>query len=292
MDYLEVFVLLEQSIYAQYIFIILMGLFVGSFINVLTYRLPLIEDYKMAKLIKDNSKEVNENVNEAIKAGEKLSISFPSSHCPSCQEKIKFYHNIPVFGWLFLKGKCGSCKDKISVEYPLIESINAALWSFALFKFGYSIELLFVLPMVSIGIMISMIDLKHKIIMNGHAEILAFLGLLFALMGLSKITYEQSFLGGFLLFSILYSFVVIYEKIKKVDYHMMGRGDFYVIGALATWVGAESGFIILIYASLIGLIGFVLKGIIKSEDKEMPFIPSMFIAFILVFFNLIPVSLL
>lgn len=292
MNYSELFILLDQSILVQYIFVVLMGLMVGSFINVLIYRLPLIEDYKMAKLIKDNSKEVKDNVNDAIKLGEKLSISFPSSHCPHCQSKIKFYHNIPLFGWLFLRGRCNSCKEKISIEYPIIEALNAALWSLALFKFGYNVELLFVLPMISIGIMISMIDLKHKIIINGHAEILGIIGLFFAINGLSQVTAMESFLGAFLLFSILYSFVVLYEKIKKVDYHMMGRGDFYIIGALATWVGAENGFMILIYASFIGLIGFLLKTIFKSEDKEMPFVPPMFIAFILVFFNLIPTSIL
>lgn len=292
MEFLSLFSFLETSQSAQIIAICTLALLTGSFLNVLIYRLPLIEDYNMAKIIKENSTGVKPNVVEAYNKGLNTSISFPASHCTSCKVKIKWYYNIPLLGWIISKGKCFNCNEKISYQYPIIEFLNLLLWGSAYMIFGYSMDLLFILPMLSLGLVISTIDFNHKILMNGHAEIFGLIGLLYAAFGYSELTSKESIVGSISIFVIVYSFVVLYEKLKRVDYEMMGRGDFYMMGALTAWLGFEKGFEALILASFIGLILFAIKKAIKSKDESMPFIPSLFIAFVILFFDIFQINII
>jgi leader peptidase (prepilin peptidase)/N-methyltransferase len=289
-EVLKILAIIESSPVMQIIMITLLGLFIGSFLNVLNYRLPVMEDFRLAEMIKSNSSEVNKEVNEAYEAGKGMSISFPSSHCTSCKSKIKFYQNIPVFGWIFLRGKCSNCKKSISIEYPFVELTHTLLWVFAYAIFGFTINLLFILPMISLVLVISMIDLRHKIVLGGHTELLAVLGLGYSMFGLSELSPKESFLAGIIIFLVLYVFVVLYEKLRGIG-EQMGRGDFYILGACGTWVGVENSFKVVIYASIVGLIGFLIKRIIKSKDKEMPFAPAIIVSFLLVFFEIIPKNL-
>lgn len=292
MEFLNLFSVLETSQNAQIITICLLALLTGSFLNVLIYRLPLIEDYNMAKMIKENSIKVKENVELAYKLGKDTSISFPASHCTKCKIKIKWYYNVPLLGWIISKGKCFSCKNSISYQYPIIELSNLVLWFTAYSVFGYNLELLFILPMLSLGLVISTIDFNHKILMNGHAEIFGILGILYAVFGFSSLTTKDAVVDSLLIFLIVYSFVVLYEKIKKVDYEMMGRGDFYMMGAFTAWLGLEKGFEAIILASFIGLILFAIKKIVKSKDESMPFIPALFISFLILFFDIFQINIL
>ena len=95
--------------------VFLIGLAVGSFLNVVIYRIPRGEN-----------------------------IAFPASHCPNCGNSLKWYHNIPLFSWIFLGGKCAFCKEPISKRYPLIEFINALLWLVVYLKVGFNLEALLI----------------------------------------------------------------------------------------------------------------------------------------------------
>lgn len=116
----------------------ILGLLIGSFLNVCIYRIP-----------------------------KKESIAVGASHCTSCRERIKPYDLIPLFSYIFLGGKCRSCKSKISLRYPAIELLNALLYTFAVLTFGLTLKCVMLCAMFSILIVISMIDLDTGEIPNG-----------------------------------------------------------------------------------------------------------------------------
>lgn len=290
---MEILDIINNSFYLQLFIILFLGLFVGSFLNVVNYRLPLMNDYENALMIKENVKDVGQEIEEILIKNKNINLSFPPSSCPNCNHKIRFYENIPILSWLFLNGKCSSCKSKISFEYPLVEFLHSASWVFSFFVIGFDLSLLFILPMISIIFVISCIDFKHKVILNGHAEILGLLGLSYSIFGFSNIEPTESIISGTVMFVSIYSIVVLYEKIRKVNYQMMGRGDFYIYGSCATWLGYNS-FYLIMYSSIVGLLFFSIKKFLEitskiDKDNEMPFAPSILIAFLLLFFNLIPI---
>ena len=153
------------------IYTVLVGLCVGSFLNVLIYRLPREE-----------------------------SLISPPSHCPSCNTPIKWYDNIPIFSYLFLGGKCRSCKTKISPRYIAVEALNAALWVLCLFAFEMSFYSVFAMLFCSCMIAVFFIDLKHMIIPDS------------LVIAVAVIAAASFFFGDFILFkqTVLLS---VWEKI-------------------------------------------------------------------------------
>ena len=115
--------------------IFIYGLLIGSFLNVCIYRIPRDE-----------------------------SIVFPSSHCTTCSTKLKWYDNIPLFSYITLKGKCGYCGEKISIQYPLIELLNAILYLLLFYKFNLSVDFVFYALISSVLLAITIIDIKEMII--------------------------------------------------------------------------------------------------------------------------------
>ena len=111
------------------------GLLIGSFTNVLIYRLPR-----------------NEN------------IAFPSSHCPSCKRKLKWYDNIPLLSYIFLRGKCRYCNEKISIQYPIIEIFNGIIYLILANRFGTNIDFIFYALISSVLLVIALIDIREMII--------------------------------------------------------------------------------------------------------------------------------
>ena len=120
-----------------YVFTFIFGTVVGSFLNVCIYRLPREE-----------------------------SIAFPPSHCPTCGNKIRFYHNIPILGYLILGGKCADCGEGISALYPVVEILSGILLVLTVYIHGLGIETLFYTIFVFSLLVIAFIDLEHMIIPN------------------------------------------------------------------------------------------------------------------------------
>ena len=132
------------------IFVFITGLCIGSFLNVVILR-ALSEE----------------------------SIVFPASKCPQCQTPLKWWHNIPVLSYIFLKGKCAFCKEKISIQYPIIELLTGYLFLSTFMKFGYSFETFFVMIFLSMFVVISTTDIKEHVAFNIHSYILAGAGIVY-----------------------------------------------------------------------------------------------------------------
>lgn len=207
------------------LFIFLIGLCIGSFLNVVILR-ALSEE----------------------------SIVLPRSKCPSCNTQLKWYHNIPILSYIFLKGKCAFCKEVISIQYPIIEFITGVMFVAVFIKFGIDENAIFTLAFISIFIVLAATDIKEKVIFDKHAYILIALGLIYNFFNFSHLYVGDKVitLGNFSI-GINNSFiasvlglllgVAIMEIFARFGYlvaktRAFGEGDSYIaagIGAILGW---------------------------------------------------------
>ena len=246
-----------------YLIVAILGLSIGSFINVLIYRLPIILGLETSQ--KDN-----------------LSIYKPRSFCPICNVKIPMYRNIPVFSFIFQKGRCAECKEKISLIYPFIEILTSLIFIVLFLINGPSIEFIFCSLSISILLSIAVIDIEHRIIPNSLSISLLLLGFVYSIFS-NNLDLISSFLGAVIGFSIFYSITIIYSYIKEQE--GLGIGDAKLLAAIGSNLGLQAIPMILLFTSLIGiLIGlFYYK---NSNQKSffklsIPLAPSLSISYVL-----------
>ena len=202
------------------------GLIVGSFLNVVAYRLPRGE-----------------------------SLAHPPSHCPSCDQPIKPYDNIPVLSWLLLRGRCRNCKAPISPRYPLVELTTGVLWALVMWaRWDDAPAIALGIVLVTILIPIAIIDYEHRIIPNritGPAAIVAILiGVLFDQDFVVEQLIAGAAAGGFFLLAVL-----AYPR-------GMGMGDVKLAGVMGLYLGRAVGL-----AVLIGLVAGVIAGVLIISSK-------------------------
>ena len=233
------------------ILIIILGLSIGSFLNVCIFRIPA-----------------------------QVSISKPRSRCPKCKHQLKFWENIPVFSYLFLKGKCSSCRTPISIRYPLVEIFTSLLFLLLYYYYGFTIKTALLCMLFSIVIIITFIDIDVQIIPND----LLILGLIpvsiyVILLGLDNIM--GHILGAMGLSAIFFLIGYLGKIFYKEE--SMGMGDVkysFLIGLLLGW---KSGLLALgisfLFAALFIVIIFIQKKL-KSRQK-IPFGPFMSIGLLI-----------
>ncbi len=255
----------------EIILVFILGLVLGSFLNVVIYRLPRGE-----------------------------SLFTPPSHCPKCKKFLKWYHNIPLLSFILLRGKCAYCGERISPQYPLVELITAFLLVSLYMKFSPLYGLLsfgFLSFFVLILMAIFFIDLKYKEIPDLLSFSLIFIGWIFSLTGKNPfgLTIKESLLSAFSGMGLLFFINEIYYLITKRD--GIGMGDFKLMGGLGAFLGYQSFYNLLFFASVIGVVSFFLfqiylrllkKEVTPSESllkKEIPFGPLLSISALIYLFN-------
>ena len=210
------------------------------------------------------------------------SIVFPASKCPKCGNKLKPWHNIPVLSYIFLRGKCAFCKDKISIQYPLIELITMGLFIYSYINFGLEWKTLFVIIISSALLIMSMTDLKEKIVDCNIAIGLGVVGILYN--WLVNNTFLDSILG-------LIAGVVIMEALSALGYLLkkgraFGEADTFVIGALGACFGLMGVLKVLLYTLVVStlfIIPIFIFKLLKNNNKIVPILLVLFIATVLVF---------
>lgn len=195
------------------------------------------------------------------------SIVFPASKCPQCGEKLKPWHNIPVFSYIFLRGKCAFCKNKISIQYPIIELVTMFLFILCYIKFGLTWQSLFLIIICSSMLIMSVTDLKEKLVDCNIAIALAIIGLLYHWFIFNSITDSiYGLLAGILIFEIIARTGYLFVKSRA-----MGEADTYIAGALGACFGLQGGlFSIIVYtlfAALIFIVPMFLYKQIKIKNK-------------------------
>ena len=198
------------------------------------------------------------------------SIVLPPSHCTKCNHKLAWYDNIPVFSYLFLRGKCRYCSEKISIQYPLVELFTGLIFAGIYYKYAggsFNLNTLFLMIASSLCIVLAVTDIKEKVILDIHSFILAGLGLIYNFFNFAgentaritfwiaglKITISQAFiysiLGLILGFGLMAGISFILKLITKRD--CFGEGDAYILGALGAFFGIVNAIVILILSIFI-----------------------------------------
>jgi len=231
------------------LFFLFLGIIIGSFLNVVIYRLP-----------------------------EGKSIIYPPSHCPKCNKRLKMIDLIPVLSYLSTRGKCRYCKEKISFQYPFVELLTGFLFLSAYLKFGLNIKLIFMLILLSSLIVISFIDYKFMIIPNVITYPGVIIGLLYAII-FEYINIINSLLGIFIPAFLLLIIALIFRG-------GMGIGDIKLVAMLGAFLGYKytlaAIFIGSVFGSIIGLTLMSL-GILKKKSR-IPFGPFICIGAVLMIF--------
>lgn len=221
-------------------FVFVLGIMIGSFLNVVIYRIPKNE-----------------------------SIAFPASKCQSCDTPLKWYHNIPIFSWLFLGGKCGFCKAPISTQYPVVEFITGVIFLTLYMKLG----LVWYFPFVALSFAalfaLVMIDFKYMAVPDS----VNFVALIFALIQpafLDALMYAAIAAGGLYLIGLLSSLLARRQA--------MGGADVIVAGTMGALLGFPNFFVAIFLSAILAMIPALIW-----REKGVPFVPFLALATFMVY---------
>jgi len=244
---------------------VLAGLLIGSFLNVVIYRLPKLIQQQW----QNNSLEIQ---GIAIPKREEYSIVRPRSACPHCGQLIRALENIPIISYLILNGRCSTCKKDIALRYPFVEALTGVLFGLISWKFGYSTHTLFAFILVSALITLTFIDLDTQLLPDDITLPLIWIGLLFNLnTGFTNI--NSAVIGAVTGYLSLWIVYWLFKLITGKE--GMGYGDFKLLAALGAWFGWQLLPAIILLSSLSGAITGI--GVImrtkRSSEIPMPFGP-------------------
>ena len=248
------------------------GLLFGSFINVIILRIPKEE-----------------------------SVIFNGSYCYACQKKLKPWHNIPLFSWLFLQGKCAFCDSKISLQYPLIELFSSLIFVLIAYKFGLVLPAFFIALSFLMLVALSMIDLKYKMVPDS----LNLLAIVFAIVGAWRIqgmiqNFQNAllFAGGFTLLRFALSYYLtssLYRAALKTKtswnkhfdrtpfVEAMGEGDIMVVATMGALLGIKLTLVSIFLSALLALPVMLLLLNASKEEQRVPFVPFLTMATLAVY---------
>jgi leader peptidase (prepilin peptidase)/N-methyltransferase len=259
-----------------------LGLLIGSFLNVVIHRVPIMMDNELRAECAALS--INQGAGGEIGEPPTFNIVTPRSACPNCKAPITALQNIPVVSWLALGGKCANCKTPISRRYPLVELATGVLSGFIAWRFGFDLHTVAALAFTWLLIALTMIDFDTQYLPDSLTYPLLWLGLLTSLWhpswgeGASPIGPRESIIGataGYLsLWSVYWTFKLITGK------EGMGYGDFKLFAALGAWLGWKMLLPIIVFASGVGAIFGVVAMIRlrKGRDTQLAFGPFLAIA--------------
>jgi leader peptidase (prepilin peptidase)/N-methyltransferase len=281
MTFAEIYAVAPTTIWVG---VIALGLAVGSFLNVVIYRLPVMMQNEWRKECDEYLKDQGQPLlKKKEKTEEKFNLAYPNSRCPNCGHAIKPWQNIPVLSYVLLKGACANCKVKISPRYPIIEATTALLSVLVFWHFGADAQTLFGLVFLWCLICLTMIDVDHYLLPDSITLPLMWLGIFANLFG-TYTTLDSSVIGAIAGYLSLW---LVYWAFKlATGKEGMGYGDFKLLAALGAWMGWEYLPLIILLSSAVGaLLGvgaIVLLG--RDRAKPLPFGPYLavagFIAFI------------
>jgi leader peptidase (prepilin peptidase)/N-methyltransferase len=243
----------------------LLGLVVGSFLNVVIHRLPIMME-------RDWAAQCAEFKGEAPPDFEPLSLARPRSRCPHCGHAITALENIPVISWLFLRGRCKGCAAPISVRYPLIESLTGILFALAAWHFGFTAAGLGALGLIAALIALTAIDFDTQLLPDDITLPLLWIGL--ALNAFNVYTdLKSAVIGAMAGYLSLWSVYWLFKLVTGKE--GMGYGDFKLLAALGAWLGWQMLPLTILLSSLVGaVVGIALMAFARhGRNVPIPFGP-------------------
>lgn len=262
--------------------VFIFSLMVGSFLNVVIYRVPVMLERSWRNecqiLLADELKKTPH-----AKSEKPFNLFVPNSTCPHCKTAIKPWHNLPIIGWLMLAGKCAQCKTNIPIRYPIIELMTGLLGLFAATQLSFTSLTLWALVFTFVLICLCFIDLDTMLLPDQMTIGLLWLGLI-ANLNANFVPIEDAIIGaiaGYLsLWSVFQTFKLLTGK------EGMGFGDFKLLAALGAWMGWQALPVIILLSSIVGaVIGIImLKAQKKGNQHPIPFGPYLVIAGLIAFY--------
>lgn len=231
--------------FALEILVFVLGMMIGSFLNVVIYRTPRGE-----------------------------SIAFPSSHCTSCNTKLKWYHNIPLFSWLLLGGKCAFCKEPISKQYPFVELLTGILWLALFYKLGPIWHFPFVAASFTALLALTAIDFKYYAVPDS----VNFFALAMALIQSDslRLSWDNPVVSAALAAGGLWLLAKIIAIVMRKE--AMGGADVIVAGTMAALLGFPGFFLALFLSAILAIVPSLF-----AKDTMVPFVPFLAMATLIIY---------
>jgi len=257
---------LNPLVFAGSVFVL--GLVVGSFLNVVIYRLPIMLDREWRT-------QAAEVLATPLPAEDRpFNLSSPRSACPSCKAPIKAWQNIPLVSWLALRGRCAACATRISIRYPLVELTTGLLSLMVAWHFGFGASALCALLVTWTLIALTGIDIDHQLLPDSLTLTLMWAGLLAAILvepapGVAlPVSPQDAIIGagaGYL------SLWLVYHLFKLVTgKEGMGYGDFKLFAALGAWLGWKLLPLIILLSAATGAVLGILMILLRGRDRAAP----------------------
>ena len=254
----------ESSPWLFYSTTLFLGLCVGSFLNVVAYRLPLMME-------RDWKSECHEFLElEPPKIDKRLAVinlATPTSACPNCGHNLRAWENIPVISYLLLRAKCSSCKTNISAQYPIVEFLTGVTSLVVAYKFGVTLQTVAALFFTWALIALTLIDLKKQLLPDSITMPLLWLGIFISLFNVFT-DLKSSVIGAIAGYLILWSVFHLFKLLTKKD--GMGYGDFKLLSALGAWVGFSYLPQIILISSVVGSIAGISMLILGKTKQQQP----------------------
>lgn len=255
--------------------IALLGLMVGSFLNVVIFRLPIMLHREWRAQCYDY---LNEHDGQPLNPNnsEKFNLITPRSRCPHCQHLISATENIPILSFLIQRGRCRHCQKGISWRYPLLEILTMVCSVIVAFFFGFSLHTLFALLLTWSMIVLSAIDIEHQILPDDITLPVLWLGLLINIQGLFS-PLNDAIIGAIAGYLFLWTIYWAFKLITGKD--GMGQGDFKLLAMLGAWLGWQALPTIILLSSFTGALVGITLIVVKGHKRHQPIPFGPFLAF-------------
>jgi leader peptidase (prepilin peptidase) / N-methyltransferase len=247
-----------------------LGLLIGSFLNVVIHRLPKMLEQDWDEQAADHLEQ--RDMAESAKklrgqAKPRFNLFLPPSACPKCGHRIRAYENVPVFSYLFLRGRCASCKARINIRYPIIETASGIVAGYVAWRFGFSLATLGTLFFAWALIALTVIDIDTQLLPDDITLPLLWLGLLVNLNG-TLVPLPEAVIGaaaGYLSLWVVYWLFKLATRKEG-----MGYGDFKLLAALGAWLGWKMLPVIILLSSVVGAVVGIALIVLARRGRDIP----------------------
>jgi leader peptidase (prepilin peptidase)/N-methyltransferase len=251
---------------------LVLGLVVGSFLNVVIYRLPVMLDRQWREQCAELSAD---SAAATLPAGtpSRFNLVVPRSACPACGAPITALQNIPLVSWLLLKGRCGNCGKAISVRYPMVEALTGVLSALVAWKIGFGWSALAAMVLTWFLIALTFIDIDHQLLPDSLTLPLLWIGLFLSLWGVTAgapvpVDARSSLIGAMAGYVSLWSVYHLFRLLTGKE--GMGYGDFKLFAALGAWLGWQMLLPIILIAAAVGAVVGIFMITIRGQNRSTP----------------------
>ncbi len=257
---------LQTSPMAFIVLTAVLGLLIGSFLNVVIYRLPVMMDREWCAACDETLSPAATQI-EATLAEPPFNLIEPRSQCPKCKHAITALENIPILSYLRLKGRCSECGAPISARYPLIETLTAALSAIVAWHFGFGWDAGAALLLTWALIALSFIDFDHQLLPDSITLPFLWVGLTLSLFTIYVDSFN-SIIGALTGYLSLWMVYMLFKVLTGKE--GMGHGDFKLLAMLGTWLGWKSLLTVVLLSSLVGAVVGISLVLLRGRDKNIP----------------------